>query len=70
MINDKEKSALKRVDRLQLTNLEEYLKLKVRNKVSKLEKATPQTLEGLQGQIKGIREVLSDCNYLIRGDKK
>jgi hypothetical protein len=67
MINPNEEKLLKKVERLQMTNFEDYLKLKVRNRVSKLEKATPETLVALQGEIKGIREVLSDCNYLIRG---
>lgn len=70
MIKTEEEQLLKTVGREPMIKFENYLKLKVTNKVMKLEGITVATFDKKQGEIKSLREVLSDLNFIIRGEKE
>ena len=65
-----EEKLLKLVGKESMIKFENYLKLKASNKVMKLEGITLEVFSQKQGEIKSLREVLSDLNFLIRGEKE
>lgn len=70
MIKVEEEQLLKTVGRDPMIKFENYLKLKVTNKVMKLEGITLDIFDKKQGEIKALREVLSDLDFIIRGEKE
>lgn len=70
MIKTEEEKLLKLVGKESMIKFENYLKLKASNKVMKLEGITLEVFSQKQGEIKSLREVLSDLNFLIRGEKE
>lgn len=70
MIKVEEEQLLKTVGREPMIKFENYLKLKTNNKVMKLEGITLATFDKKQGEIKALREVLSDLDFIIRGEKE
>lgn len=70
MIKVEEEQLLKTVGRDPMIKFETYLKLKVTNKVMKLEGITLDIFDKKQGEIRALREVLSDLDFIIRGEKE
>jgi len=70
VIKVEEEQLLKTVGRDPMIKFENYLKLKVTNKVMKLEGITLDIFDKKQGEIKALREVLSDLDFIIRGEKE
>lgn len=70
MIKVEEERLLKTVGREPMIKFEEYLKLKTTTKVMKLEGITLEVFDKKQGEIKALREVLSDLDFIIRGEKE
>ena len=69
MITFQEEQLLKLVDRKTMRHFEDYLSLKIQNKINKLIQADPSTIEFHKGEIKGLQSARSDCGHLIRGTK-
>lgn len=69
MINEEEERLFKQVDRIQMARVVQFLKLKVQNKINKLVKATPETLTGFQGEIKGLNEVIKEAQHIMNPTK-
>ena len=70
MIKVEEERLLKTVGREPMIKFEEYLKLKTTTKVMKLEGIALEVFDKKQGEIKALREVLSDLDFIIRGEKE
>tara|TARA_R110000751_G_scaffold53301_2_gene115544 strand:- start:3899 stop:4132 length:234 start_codon:yes stop_codon:yes gene_type:complete len=70
VIKVEEERLLKTVGREPMIKFEEYLKLKTTTKVMKLEGITLEVFDKKQGEIKALREVLSDLDFIIRGEKE